>query len=165
MEITVRWRPIIGYEKEYLISSHGHVKSGRTGRILKQWSCYGYPYCGLSKNGHYKRFRTHKLVALMFLGPCPEGKQINHKDGNKANNFFLNLEYVTASENVKHSYENGLSKIRTGEKHWSSKLNRNMVDEICFLYFSGLKNSVELANKYKVSQPTISAVIRGERWI
>ena len=50
----------------------------------------------------------HRLVAFAFLGPPPTQQHIhvNHKDYDKSNNAVDNLEYVTASENVLHSYAN-----------------------------------------------------------
>ena len=47
---------------------------------------------------------VHRLVAEAFIGPCPDGYQINHKDGNPSNNSVENLEYVTAKENQQHSW-------------------------------------------------------------
>ena len=50
---------------------------------------------------------VHQLVAKAFLGepPFPVYTQINHKDGNKANNSALNLEYATPAQNTAHSYQ------------------------------------------------------------
>ena len=58
----------------------------------------------------------HSLVALVFIGPRPEGKQINHIDGVRPNNSANNLEYVTPSENNFHAYMLGLSEGQ-GEKN------------------------------------------------
>ena len=53
------------------------------------------------------RTSIHQLVAEVYI-PNPESKpQVNHKDLNKLNNDVSNLEWVTASENMKHAYANG----------------------------------------------------------
>ncbi len=52
---------------------------------------------------------VHHMVALAFHGP-PQGdrNQVNHKDGDKHNNHFKNLEWVTRTENLIHAYKTGL---------------------------------------------------------
>lgn len=55
-----------------------------------------------------KPTRIHRLVAQHYLGPRPEGKAVNHIDGNKLNNDPSNLEYVTWAENIAHSIRLGL---------------------------------------------------------
>ena len=57
-------------------------------------------------------FYVHKLMAEAFI-PNPDGKtQVNHIDGDKDNYSISNLEWVTASENMKHAYRTGLSRGR-----------------------------------------------------
>ncbi len=51
-----------------------------------------------------KHFRTHRLVAEYFVDGYFEGAVVNHKDGNKLNNHYNNLEWVTQQENIKHYY-------------------------------------------------------------
>lgn len=48
----------------------------------------------------------HQVVAHAFLGPCPEGLQVNHRNLIKADNRAANLEYVTHKENMAHRAEN-----------------------------------------------------------
>ena len=58
----------------------------------------------LSKNNKRIYTHLHRVVAKAFI-PNPENKpQVNHKDGNKQNNTVENLEWATASENLKHKY-------------------------------------------------------------
>ena len=51
-----------------------------------------------------KHFRTHRLVAENFVSGYFEGAVVNHKDGNKLNNHYSNLEWVTQQDNIKHYY-------------------------------------------------------------
>lgn len=97
------WKPIMGYEESYMVSSCGRVKSldryvtskrGYTkfvkGRILREsMSSYGYAVVGIKG----KQSGVHRLVAKSFI-PNPNGlTEINHKDENKTNNVVYNLEW------------------------------------------------------------------------
>lgn len=68
-------------------------------------SC-GYLQVPLHKNGKLKKMYVHRLVAMMFVPGYAEGKEVNHKDFDKTNNTYTNLEWVTKSENHKHIIEN-----------------------------------------------------------
>lgn len=101
------WKDIKGYEGLYQVSDEGNVrrilKSGNT----KQVKCKDglYYTVSLSKNGRYKSFNVHRLVAEAFLDR-PEGKtEVNHIDGDKHNNNLSNLEWVTQQENHIHALE------------------------------------------------------------
>lgn len=98
------------FDSFYQISSFGRMRrnkgggNSRIGRILKlQLDKDGYTYCTPSVDGKVYKCRIHKLVAEKFIGPCPDGKELNHKDTDRANNHYRNLEYVTHAENVQHS--------------------------------------------------------------
>nr|DAG76872.1 MAG TPA: homing endonuclease [Caudoviricetes sp.] len=110
------WKPLVGYETEYLISSYGRLKSIKHGKsiILKPHinTRNGYVYYLVSKNGKSKNSRAHRLVALTFIPTSNTKLQVNHKDGNKTNNRADNLEWCTQSENMIHAYKMGLEKPR-----------------------------------------------------
>lgn len=73
----------------------------------------GYVYVWLNENGKGYNKRIHRLVAETFI-PNPKNKpQVNHKDGNKQNNHYSNLEWCTNRENVIHAYKNKLTKHYT----------------------------------------------------
>lgn len=96
---------------DYYVTDSGDVYSAnyrQSGRIKRMVKCRcggGYLNVCLRKdNKNYTRL-IHRLVAEAFI-PNPENKpQINHKNGDKTDNRVKNLEWVTASENEKHSYK------------------------------------------------------------
>lgn len=114
---TEVWRHVIGYEGRYMVSNLGRVQSiGRevdypngvkinlSKRILKLTTHkYGYKIASMNMNGHNKKVGVHILVAKAFI-PNPDNKpQVNHIDGDKANNNVSNLEWVTSAENASHN--------------------------------------------------------------
>lgn len=71
------------------------------GRILKQWiTKHGYAQVELAG----KTFAVHRLVAMAFHSSLEGRDDVNHVDGDRANNVAMNLEWVTPSENMSHSY-------------------------------------------------------------
>ena len=68
----------------------------------------GYQSLKLIKDGARRGFLVHRLVASIFC-PNPLNKpDVNHIDGNKANNLASNLEWCTKSENMVHAVALGL---------------------------------------------------------
>lgn len=103
------WKDIKGFEN-YQISNLGHIKNIKYHRqqksqILKPHQKEnGYLSITLSKNGKTKIFYIHRLVANYFVDNKAGKPCVNHKDGCRNNNIAENLEWVTHSENTKHSY-------------------------------------------------------------
>lgn len=113
------WKAIMDYEGLYEISSFGNVKSlarrtvtGNRGvpeKLLKPNIMRGYHCVTLQHAKKQKVFRVHRLVIEHFGERQPsEEYQVNHIDGNKANNRIDNLEWVTALENTRHAINTGL---------------------------------------------------------
>jgi hypothetical protein len=167
--MSEEWRSIKGYEGWYSVSNHGRVRRDRSakntyaGRILKPSaeSC-GYLQAHLCRGGVKRKMLLHLIVAAAFIGPCQEGKQVNHIDGVKLNNDVHNLEYVTASENMLHSFRLGLQKPVRGEKHGNSKLTENDVHTIRKM--SSYKTQTEIADIFGIDHATISDIARGRSW-
>ena len=129
------WKDIDGYEGYYQISNYGRVKSlgrniyttdGRFHRYKKEkikipkTTSDGYSAVTLSVNCHNKTFSVHSLVANAFLSKpkSDEVLEINHKDTDRKNNHFTNLEWVTHRENVAYSVSLGnYNKVHAGEKN------------------------------------------------
>lgn len=111
------WKPVPGYEGYYEVSSLGRIRSidrctkNRWGsetfhrsqvmkcRIFKN----GYAHVKLTKDGKRYEPSVHRLVAIAFIPNPNELPQVNHIDGDKANNTVQNLEWCTGSENQLHS--------------------------------------------------------------
>lgn len=111
--------------------------------------------------GYWSKFYIHRLVAEAFVKqPVPNCNHVNHKDGDKLNNFFSNLEWVTQRENNRHGYRIGL--VPSGNKHHWSKLTQTQVDEIRGL--RGIFPQRALAQKFGTTQTNISAIQRGLSW-
>ncbi len=162
------WLPVIGYESLYEVSSLGRVRrTGRAkgatcGRVLSLRLARGwgnYPTALLSRNGDSRvSFLVHRLVAAAFIGPCPDGKEVNHKDDNRCNNAVTNLEYITHGENIKHGYRN-----KSGANNLQAKLSAVDAEEIRRLRAAGVSGRT-LASKFGVSEQTICDVFKGRKY-
>lgn len=108
-----QWRPVVGHEDSYEVSSHGRMRSldrvyadsrgwmyHRRGKLLN-------PGLSGTKGKQYRhvsltmgaRQKVHAIVAAAFIGPRPPGMQVCHIDGDRFNNQADNLRYGTPSEN------------------------------------------------------------------
>lgn len=157
-----RARPIDGWPG-YWVTDRGRIWSTKTRRFLRPGVTQGYRHVTLSRGGRRQTFRVHALVAAAFLGPRPPGMEINHRDGDKANNAVGNLEYLARSANLRHAYRTGLLR-KDREHNPRAKLTSNQVGEIRALYARGGLTQVELARRFGVSRPTISDIVRCRSW-
>ena len=95
------WKDIPGWEGLYQVSNLGRILSIRV-RELKPYKARGYKVATLHSGDRYKRAGVHRFVAQAFL-QNPEGKeQVNHKNGDRADNRRENLEWATCQENNLH---------------------------------------------------------------
>jgi hypothetical protein len=135
---VTEWRPVAGYEGLYEVSDDGQVRSlprpGRLlvnrsygGRVVMPGLSRGYKLIGLSRDGERRNARIHVLVAGAFLGPRPDGMDVCHNDGNKANNAAVNLRYGSRSENSldkrRHGTDPNFSKTHCPQGHEYDLLN------------------------------------------
>jgi hypothetical protein len=153
---------IPGFNDRYAIGKIGYVVNLKTSRILKPgFSGREYLFVVLSGDNIHKNLYIHRLVALNFV-PNPNNKsQVNHINGIKTDNRAENLEWVTPSENILHSFKNGLS-----IPHYKNniiKINFEEASRIRCLYLSGMRQS-ELASIYGVDQSAISHIVNNKTW-
>lgn len=148
ISMTEEWKSVIGYEGFYEISNFGNCKSVerivfynndsknrkaifKSKLLKKTLTEHGYIKYRLSLDGAGKSIFAHKLVALAFIVNPDNKPQINHIDSNPKNNNANNLEWVTASENLRHSYDEGFRE----NKYYGATPNRK-------IEVSQLKNGV-----------------------
>lgn len=156
------WKPIPGYEDRYEASAEGKIRNRRTGRLLKPHLTHdGYPRLTLYGQDAKCLYTVHVLVAATFLGPRPEGYQIDHKDGNKLNAAVTNLEYVTSAENNKRATKNGL-KAR-GSRQWYSKLTEDQVRMILKRYAAG-DSWYLMSKELGVTPQTVWLIVKRKNW-
>lgn len=111
-----QWRWVPGYEGMYEVSDAGHARSymlEKRGRFLsrKRLNKDGYIHVSFRKNGKVKEFLLNRLVAELFIGSAPEGKDtVNHINGVKTDNHVINLEWASRSEQMYHAYKHKLKR-------------------------------------------------------
>jgi hypothetical protein len=109
------WTCIPG-RANYDVSDQGRVRSWakkgcKGGRLdqphlmIPQSVGSGYLQVYLGKDAGFEY--VHRLVLLAFVGPCPDGMECRHKDGDKRNNRLSNLMWVTPLENSADKYTHG----------------------------------------------------------
>ncbi len=108
-EIKEELRLIKGSETDYITPSGEIYKDYGNNKFYHkaQWTTWGYWYCGITYPEGQKQRRVHILVAEAYV-PNPNNYPIvMHKDDNKQNKHYTNLEWGTISQNTKDAYRKG----------------------------------------------------------
>lgn len=162
------FKPVLGFETRFYISSFGRLVSHdhrkNTIKFMSP-SLDGTKYLSVKLRMKPKALtiRVHSLVANHFCEGKKEDKfWINHIDGNKLNNHYSNLEWVTPARNVQHAVETGLMDFK-GSKHPSSKLKNEDVFEIRRLGKAGITHQA-IASKFNVSRRQVGDILKGRNW-
>ena len=116
------WRSVVGWENSHEVSNLGRVRTKartRAGKndseahvAVKLKKTYldedGYERVSLYADNETKLLGVHRIVAEAFIENPNNLPQVNHKNGDKADNRAENLEWVTNTQNIQHSIENGM---------------------------------------------------------
>ncbi len=167
----------------YQISNYGRVKSkariDTAGRQRKEkilrWRKNGgrskqtpYYHVCLCLGSWQKNFKIHQLVARHFVGGYFEGATVNHEDGDKSNNFYKNLSWMTLKDNCQHRNDNDLLINVKGHDHGRQKLTESEVEYIYHNYMLNKPrdafNAAELGRQYGVHGRAILNIYRKEAW-
>ena len=108
------WKPIKDWEW-YMVDEYGNVKNTKTNKLLVgDINNAGYYRVCLYDGDRQQRFFRHRLVAEYFI-PNPNNlPEVNHKNGNKENCHYSNLEWCTRSDNEQHAWSSRLKSYNTG---------------------------------------------------
>ena len=157
------WRPVVGWEGHYEVSSFGLLRNSKNKRPKTIVDNHGYSLVFLSRDGRNYGKLAHRAVAEAFL-PNPEGKpQVNHIDGNKRNNTLKNLEWVTIEENWDHAKTHGLSP--KGERSGRAKLTAIQVRRMRLMKeVTPQLTCVQIGKLFRLGKSAINYAINGTNW-
>ncbi|WP_165071964.1 NUMOD4 motif-containing HNH endonuclease [Paludisphaera rhizosphaerae] len=155
------WKPIPS-APGYSASSEGQIRNDKSGRLLKQTLRKdGYVHLGLRVDGVTRLVLVHRAVAEAFIGPCPERQEVDHHNGNKANNRPDNLSYCTHKTNLRRAAARG--QLARGAENPRSKLTPDAAREIKAAAISP-GDLTRFANKYGVTVTAVRAVRANKTW-
>lgn len=177
------WKGIPGYEGLYEASNFGAVRSkdrviyennGKArplkGKVLIQSpNPKGYPGVGLSKNGKVDCYRTHRIIAELFVSNPFKNSEVNHLDENKTNNRADNLEWCTRLQNIHHGTgmlrkqisQTGAPNYKNrGEGCGTSKLKNHQVIAI----YNDPRKYKEISKEYGVSPSSVCEIKNKKVW-
>lgn len=182
------WKDVAGFEGFYKVSENGDILSLarvdtyiNQGTLVKRNRSEKMLTHKVSRTGYatyHLRDATrdieswpsaHRLVAIAFIPNIDNKPYINHKDGDKLNNHYSNLEWCTAQENTQHAYDNGLAKsviykfTKRLEDSPQTKLKNVDIPVIKQLKLGGWTYDA-IAKKFGVGLSSIFKICKGQSW-
>ncbi len=161
MQAAEIWKPIPTTRNEYEASSLGSIRKGdRLVRLSKHPRGYVSVSVRMDQQKPTTRL-AHRLVADAFIGPCPTGLQVNHKDGDRKNNRPDNLEYVTQTENNLHAVAR-IGAYR-GNQRKDSTMTAEVARQIVTEHRAGMGYK-RIAKKFGITWGQARAVATQQSW-
>lgn len=164
--------PVPEYEEQYEVSDLGNVRSRAREVRNTSVSCRsvpaqviapyvrqaGYATVRLAKGGKKTSHYVHRLVAEAFHGRGSEGREVLHRNGNKADNRAANLSWGSRLDNM--ADRQRLGEAAKGESHGHAKLTEDQVRQIR----DDKRYQHIIAEEYGVSRRLIGMIKKGVIW-
>lgn len=180
------WKPVVGYEGFYEVSSYGRVRSIDhyadtgirhsekrfvKGHVLKQREKRnGYLSVDLSKENQVKTIAVHKLVATAFLEKREQHTQVNHINCDKRDNRVENLEWCTAEENRVHAQEHHLyhnpnkKAVRCKQTNQVFESSYKAAEWVNATRYNNAKQTKNIASKIRAACLGMQSMAHGYTW-
>lgn len=148
----------------YLVGDDGTVISaGRKPRVLRPIQRGTYQGFTLADaRGALRPVYLHRLVAEAWHGPCPEGHECRHLNGDKFDNRFGNLAWGTHSENAADTVRHGRS--AAGARNPNAKLTPEQVQAMRRHRDLTGEPYAKIARRFGVSTMTAYRAIKEQSW-
>lgn len=121
----------------------------------------GYLHVGLTVDGKVRRFLVAHLVLNAFVGPCPEGFESCHDNGQTGDNRRDNLRWDTHQRNSQDKLRHGTQQM--GVKCHNAKLDDDSVRSIKMLLAAGVPK-IEIARRKGISRGCVQGIAKGTLW-
>lgn len=165
----VEYRDVAGFPG-YRVASDGTIWSRRKRggglraewRLLRPWCDRdGYYAANLYREGRGHTRQVHRLILEAFVGPCPDGMETRHLNGDPADNRLENLAWGTRIENEDDKLRHG--RRARGERHHQAKLTWIDIVAIRALAKAG-RPCRSIAEEFGVGETAIHNIIARKKW-
>lgn len=167
-----KWKLIIhdSLETHIAVSNYGRFMNVITLNFLKpsvgRAGQYPFITVGFHKNKKRKvvKYAVHRLVAEYFVeNKNPEiNNVVHHKNDNKLDYSYKNLEWTTPQKNSLYAYESGANPSR-GEQHPNSVISERQAHKICQMISDGYRIS-EITRSLGVSRSVVRHIKDRTSW-
>jgi len=140
----------------YLVRDDGVIIGARGKPLKYDYNRTGYARVSLCRDGEIKRKFVHRIVAESFL-PDPEKPDaiVNHLDGDKLNNNYINLEWTTHKKNLQHALDTGLRCMKN-----SVAMSDEQREEVEWMLSTGMYSYQMIANTCRVTYNAVALLNR-----
>ena len=162
-----QWKPL-PFIDGYDVSEDGDIKRVKGGQGRRVGQCLrphpssnGYLQVFILDEGKRKNVAIHRAVCAAFYGPCPDGIQVRHLDGNKLNNKISNLEYGTPKQNGEDNVRLGV--MKRGETKPQAKITQEQAQEIVN-HLSNDVSATAISMLLEIPRNIVYKIKYGESW-
>jgi hypothetical protein len=149
----------------YRVGDDGSAWSFKRGGQWRRLSTHiikgGYHRATLLRGGKARHFLLHHLVLMAFVGPCPEGLEGCHEDGDPSHNWLGNLRWDTHVSNAVDQIRHG--RTTRGTRSYTAKLTEADIPRIREMAAAGMTYRA-IGDLYGVTSPTIHRIVVGKGW-